>query len=161
MYVNQIVVSAKWIRRLKSDRFHSRACQSYVTTEVINIWSTLAMLSYSHIGIGYERYLNVAGFEVVSQVCTCQYNRVCASYMNSCIRNTQLSLFIHKMTHWYKHRERIWVQTLNSIFWTEVYIFSREKWDGRGMWRVWGRERCAQGSGGETWGKETTGETQT
>ena len=29
------------------------------------------------------------------------------------------------------------------------------------VWRVWGRERCAQGSGGETGGKETTGETQT
>ena len=29
------------------------------------------------------------------------------------------------------------------------------------MWRVWGRGEVAQGSGGETWGKETTGEAQT
>ena len=29
------------------------------------------------------------------------------------------------------------------------------------MWRLWGRERCAQGSSGETRGKEATGETQT
>ena len=31
----------------------------------------------------------------------------------------------------------------------------------RGMWRIWGGERCAQGSGGVTCGKETIGETQT
>ena len=29
------------------------------------------------------------------------------------------------------------------------------------MWRVWGGERCAQGSSGETLGKEDIGENQT
>jgi len=33
----------------------------------------------------------------------------------------------------------------------------RMRW--RGMWCVWGRERCAQGSSGETWGKDNIGET--
>jgi len=28
------------------------------------------------------------------------------------------------------------------------------------MWRVWGREEACPGFCGETWGKETTGETQ-
>jgi len=116
MDVNQIFVSAKWTRRLKSDRFHSRACHSHVTTEVIKICSTLAVVSYSHIGIGYKRDLNVAGFEVVSQLCTCQYNRVCALNMNSCTGNTQLLPSIHKVAQWYKHRERTWLHTLNSVF---------------------------------------------
>ena len=31
---------------------------------------------------------------------------------------------------------------------------------GRACGAYGGGERCAQGSGGETWGKETTGETQ-
>ena len=41
-----------------------------------------------------------------------------------------------------------------------VRVVNRKEWNGRAMWRVWG-ERCAQGSGGETWGIETIGETQT
>jgi len=36
--------------------------------------------------------------------------------------------------------------------------WNREEWEGRGMWRVWGRG--AQGSDGETGRKETVGETQ-
>ena len=36
---------------------------------------------------------------------------------------------------------------------------SAKEWDGRGMGR--GGERCAQGSGWQTWGKETIGEIQT
>jgi hypothetical protein len=35
----------------------------------------------------------------------------------------------------------------------------RLRWVGH-VARMGGRERCVQGSGGETWGKETAGETQ-
>jgi hypothetical protein len=37
-------------------------------------------------------------------------------------------------------------------------IVKNEMGGARGAYGGW--EKCAQGSGGETWGKETTGETQ-
>jgi hypothetical protein len=41
------------------------------------------------------------------------------------------------------------------IIWLEIRI------QNINYWLHGGGERCAEGSGGETWGKETSGETQT
>ena len=48
---------------------------------------------------------------------------------------------------------------LNKVFFNEVGLFKNKKGGACGAYG--GGEKCAQICGGETWGKETTGETQT
>ena len=86
--------------------------------------------------------------------------KLCFVMLNIAAVSTLNLRLISLMEYWpiYQQSVKIWYIYI-YIYIVRVVKSRRMRWAGHGAYGA--GERGAQGSGGETWGKETTGETQT